>query len=179
MDQDETPLFPDDPYLDERLLRLTIALFALGSTLVYVRVLGTLAMYPSVGLTLRIVFDMVFEALPILIVMVALMIGFGVAYTATLPRLSTSPHIWERPFWIPLWQMLGGGDIHALYDELSLDQQTVIPLLFIAWQFISTVLLINLLIARCARPAPTDPFPISQACICNSGEPSRSLDEQV
>ena len=53
---------------DESMSRHTLDLFAIGGVLVYARVLSTLAMYPSVGLTLRILLLMVAEALPILAV---------------------------------------------------------------------------------------------------------------
>ena len=53
---------------------------------------------------------MVQDARPVLIVMVVMWAGFGVGYSALLPRLTAVPEVFSRPLFMPFWQLLSGSD---------------------------------------------------------------------
>ena len=123
-------------------------LLALSAVLLSFRFLEALVIFPDLGLSVTTFVRMIRDSQPVLIMMAILMTGFGVAYTALLPRLSTSPEIFIRPFYLPFWQLLGGTDLDLVYDELSLDHQYFLPLIFAGYTVLASVFGLNLLIAQ-------------------------------
>ena len=77
-------------------------------------------------------------------------VGFGIAFTVLMPG-TTYGMLTARPFFLPWWGLLGDFDMDAIYDYYAItDYPTafVMPVLMFVYMFVTTVVLVNLLIAQ-------------------------------
>ena len=83
-------------------------------------------------------------------------LGFGFCFMVLLPAAqSTAPEFLLRPFFITFWGLLGDFDVPALYENFAVSGSfeeditiVILPLLLWLYIFVTTVILVNLLIAQ-------------------------------
>ena len=136
------------PEMLDRLLRASLkhqSVAALFTALRFLEVLSGLS--PHFGLVVIVMMDMMYAAIPVLLMMFVCVYGFGLTFTGYLPLSTAKPELFQRPWAIPLWAMLGEFDLQGVYDELGYDA-TVLPIILFLSAFFTTIFLVNLLIAQ-------------------------------
>jgi len=139
-------------------------LYAFLVILVFMRVLQFLRYFSSVGVLTICVGGMMTDVTLFIILLGPLTLGFAVANAALTPRETqegtTMTDDWYailgfQPLWEPFWGLIGSFDYKTpltAIHEYGTDYPTgvTMPLLVFAYQFIATIILVNLLIAQMA-----------------------------
>ena len=140
-----------EPLVLNELLEVSLKHQALATIFAYARFLEVLSVYNSnIGLLVTTLSEMFRESLPVLYIMAALTVGFGVAFTGFMPFATKSQEVYSRPWAIPLWAMLGDFDLEAIQEQSS-GFEVVLPTLVFLYTFTTTVFLVNLLIAQMTK----------------------------
>ena len=128
-------------------------LFAISIVLRYCRATELLSYSPYVGEYIDILTLMVAESGPILLIVFIAVITFGVAFsTLELPG-NFRPDTLRRPLVEPVWALLGDFSVDDYYDRMGTNIFPVYPILLFVYLFLTTIFLVNLLIAQVAHGA--------------------------
>ena len=141
-------------HLQARVLETSRCLLAVAICVLYLRLLGALTIFPSVGELTSIFLSMVQDSAPFFAMLAVFALGFGVAYTALLPY--DSPDLFGDPRWAerswarPLWTLVG-----YIYtpDAVQSEEEpeivrVLMPILLFLYSFVVGVMTINLMIAQ-------------------------------
>ena len=142
-----TGMLLSDELLEE-LLHSALKLQAIATTLAYTRFLEVLAgLSPQIGLLVTVMHEMMADSVPVLFMMFVTTAGTGVAFTGFIPAATASLEVFERPWAVPLWAMLGDFDVHMIYEQLG-SRELILPMILFLYTFGTTIFLVNLLIAQ-------------------------------
>uniref|UniRef100_A0A7S4BVR2 TRPM SLOG domain-containing protein n=1 Tax=Chrysotila carterae TaxID=13221 RepID=A0A7S4BVR2_CHRCT len=129
--------------------------YALVVVVVFSRFIDSFKCYRSFGLLYITMLNMIQDVTDWFKLVIFITIGFGVAFTVLLPGYSSSAQeygeIYARPFFWPFWGLLGDFDVTEIYEYYSTVNQpeaTVAVWLLFIYMFITTIVLVNLLIAQ-------------------------------
>ncbi len=125
-------------------------LYGVAAIIFFFRFTIVMKLREKLGLLLVIVIEMVKDIFRWLILNVFITLGFCVAFTVFQPGEITSD---LRPFWRPWWGMLGDFDkslISDYFPESGMGGDVLVVSMFLLWfyVFLSTVVMVNLLIAQ-------------------------------
>lgn len=123
---------------------------ALGAIFIIIRCAHAFAIFESFGVLWLIMLRMIYDIANWLWVVVFISVGVGVAYTILMPGQTFG---YDRPFWRPFWGLLGEFDVESIDDYFPLSELYTLPhelamVLTWAYTFYTTILLVNLLIAK-------------------------------
>ena len=140
--------------LAHKLARNTYALLVWT---MYIRLLQYAMYWQGVGVLVIILSEMLYDILIFIVLLSVNIIGAGVAFMILLPGLNAHEFWGARPFMLAVWAVIGDFDVamveqysfqgsHMAFDE---DPTTyVAPIFLFAFVFVTTVVLVNLLIAQ-------------------------------
>ncbi|KAL1512225.1 hypothetical protein AB1Y20_005487 [Prymnesium parvum] len=111
------------------------------------RSLEALSYNKDIGELYTIFLSMLSESAAVYIILCCYTVAFGVAFTALLPQGITNAEVFERPFFITFWALLGDFDLGEIY-ELTGSSAIITPMLLFTYTFLTTIFLVNLLIAQ-------------------------------
>lgn len=129
--------------------------YAIVVIVVFSRFLDAFKHYRSFGLLYVTMISMFKDVANWFFLVLFISIGAGVAFTILLPGYSTiaqeHPGVFARPFWRSFWALVGHFEIEDIFEYYSQSDQpqgTVMIVLFFLYLFLTTVVLVNLLIAQ-------------------------------
>jgi hypothetical protein len=129
--------------------------YALVVVLTFTRTLQFLRYFESIGVLIIILGFMVTDVISFFAFIVVFSFGFGVAFAVLLPGASyTQPayHVLDgSPLWQPFWGLFGDFDLEAMEETTPFsagDINFAAPVLLWVYMFLTTIMLINLLIAQ-------------------------------
>ncbi|KAL1515620.1 hypothetical protein AB1Y20_002239 [Prymnesium parvum] len=134
------------------LLEASRCLLAVAICVLFLRLLGALAIFPNVGVMTGIFMSMLRDSTPFLAMISVFTFGFGVAYTALQPSPTLfgdrqwSERSWARPFWSIVGYTYTPDQLDAA-DEPGIVR-VVLPLLLFVYSLIVCVMIVNLMIAQ-------------------------------
>ena len=101
-----------------------------------------------------IIRQMAVKLAPMAVIIALVSFGYGVAFTALLSgsgistASTSSAYFYDHPFFLPWWALLGAHDVSALNERLGIEDSLLPVGLLWTYIFFTTILLLNLLIAR-------------------------------
>lgn len=140
---------------DVFVLRLCQSLYAIVTITIFMRFVDSLKFFQGFGVLYLTLLKMLVDVLAWFNVTLVITIGFGVAYTVLMPAGSsiaqTNGNFLGRPFFQPFWGILGDFDAASVLEYYSVEEfpaSTLMPLLLWVYNFLTTIVLVNLLIAQ-------------------------------
>ena len=131
------------------------SLYAFMVVLAYLRVLQYLRYFQSVGVLTIVIGHMMNDVAFFSIILLFVSFGFGFAFMALSPNAASeiSPYLLfgNAPMWTPFWGIFGSYNKDFHTDEVSSEGDPVSvvgPTLLWIYLFITTIILVNLLIAQ-------------------------------
>ena len=112
-------------------------LFVAAIITLILRCLDALSYNKDIGELYTIFLNMLSESSAVYMILLTYAIAFGVAFTALLPQGVTEAELFERPFYLTFWALLGDFDLEQLYAELG-SSALLMPMLLFAYTFITT-----------------------------------------
>jgi len=129
--------------------------YALVVLLTFTRTLQFLRYFESIGVLIIILGFMVTDVISFFAFIVVFSFGFGVAFAVLLPGASYAQpayHVLDgSPLWQPFWGLFGDFDLEAMEETTPFsagDINFAAPVLLWVYMFLTTIMLINLLIAQ-------------------------------
>ena len=126
-------------------------LFAIAIVLRYCRATELLLFSPYVGEYIDILTLMVAESRPILLIVFIAIVTFGIAFSTLELPANQRPDTLRRPLFEPLWALMGDFSVDDYYDRMGINVFPVYPILLFIYLFLTTIFLVNLLIAQVWR----------------------------
>lgn len=134
------------------------SLYAVITVTVWLRLFDLVRASKSVGQMTLIFFRMIGKDVYVFFFLILIISpGFGIAFAALQPAdnfkardISQMAYNLDAPFFAPLWAVLGEYDLGSMIDvtDTIFPANTILPLLLFVYLGLTTVVLINLLIAQ-------------------------------
>jgi len=129
--------------------------YALVVVLTFTRTLQFLRYFESIGVLIIILGFMVNDVVSFFAFIVVFSFGFGVAFAVLLPGAAYSQpayHVLDgSPLWQPFWGLFGDFDLEYMEETTSFSARDInfaAPVLLWIYMFLTTIMLVNLLIAQ-------------------------------
>lgn len=129
--------------------------YALVVILTCSRTLQFLRYFESIGVLSIVLGFMVNDVISFFAFILVFSFGFGVAFSVLMPGASASDpayHILDTsPLWQPFWGLFGDFDLEAMEENTpfgAYDINFAAPVLLWVYMFLTTIMLVNLLIAQ-------------------------------
>ena len=129
--------------------------YALVVLLTFTRTLQFLRYFESIGVLIIILGFMVTDVISFFAFIIIFSFGFGVAFAVILPGAAYSQpayHLLDgSPLWQPFWGLFGDFDLEAMEETTpfsEMDIRCAAPVLLWVYMFLTTIMLVNLLIAQ-------------------------------
>ena len=135
------------------------SVYAIIVTLIWTRLVQLTRVFKDVGQMSIVLGRMMVDDVSIFFQLVLIISpGFGIAFAALQPpTFPASPPGWlsnmDSPFWTPVWGLLGDADRERMLEATSgvEPSRTVLQVLLWLYMFLTTVVLVNLLIAQMSQ----------------------------
>ena len=114
----------------------------------YCRATELLSYSPYVGEYIDILTLMVAESGPILLIVFIAIVTFGIAFSTLELPSTLRPDTLRRPLFEPMWALMGDFSVDDYYDRMGTNMFPVYPILLFTYLFLTTIFLVNLLIAQ-------------------------------
>ena len=149
--------YNDDNYPGhwEQMLDWCRALYAFSVLGLYLRFIELTKGHKAIGVLYIAIVAMMTDVGNWFVINIFVILGFGVAFTVLMPaEAAMSSHELDKPMYMALRALLGDFDLDAVQDAYNSatiwerPTQTMMPLLVLLYVSISTIVLVNLLIAQ-------------------------------
>jgi len=132
-------------------------LYSLAVIFIFMRALQFMRYFSSVGVLTIVLGSMMNDVALFIIILLPLTCGFAVANAALMPQRTGDWYaiLGSAPIWEPFWGVIGYFDIQERMQSIQdhsfeYPAGVTVPILTWAYQFIATIILVNLLIAQMA-----------------------------
>jgi len=148
----------EDEEMEDSIMRyMPRNIYAISVLLIFMRILQLLTYQQTVGVLAIVLGAMKNDVLYFMVIFLVLTCGFGVSFAILLPSSMVEPwyHVLgTNPLWGSFWGVFGSFTIFGSKGPLALDDHepttTLVPPLYWIYQFVATVILVNVLIAQMA-----------------------------